>query len=50
MTQLGESTFTTTEEEPEKEKEVRLKVRYSVFFDGTLNNRNNIDAREIRWI
>ncbi len=40
------SSFSTEEEPVEEETEVRVKIRYSVFFDGTLNNRTNTEARE----
>ena len=47
MSQLGESVIQPQPEEPEEEEEVveRVKVRISLFFDGTLNNRINIDQR-----
>ena len=47
MTQTGE---TTAPSEPEpKEEEIQKtpkKIRLALFFDGTLNNRFNIEARE----
>ncbi len=48
MTQFGEGVAVTTiPEDPEETKEKKkIKVRMSVFFDGTLNNRNNTQARE----
>lgn len=48
MTQLGESVFSDSDSEPEeKPEEVKgVKIRFSVFFDGTLNNRANVEARE----
>ncbi|RDH83858.1 MAG: hypothetical protein DIZ80_06905 [endosymbiont of Galathealinum brachiosum] len=47
MTQLGEGVSIPTVDKPEeKEEEIKsVKIRYSVFFDGTLNNKANIDAR-----
>jgi len=47
MTQLGESVSPPeVDKAEEKEEEVKsVKMRYSVFFDGTLNNKTNIDAR-----
>ena len=41
----GELQFQTGEEEPSQPTDKRVKVRCSVFFDGTLNNRTNTDAR-----
>lgn len=48
MTQVGEATATVSDkEEPiQKIKKEKLKIRFSLFFDGTNNNRNNIAARE----
>jgi len=53
MTDIGEGAFSASEEpalEEEKPKEEtkgpRVKVRFCVFFDGTLNNRTNVEARE----
>lgn len=53
MTDINESNFSASEEpasEEEKPKEEeeqnRVKVRFCVFFDGTLNNRTNVEARE----
>ncbi|MFK5891688.1 MAG: DUF2235 domain-containing protein [Pseudomonadota bacterium] len=47
MTQLGEGISIPEVDKPEeKEKEIKsVKIRYSVFFDGTKNNKANIDAR-----
>lgn len=46
MSQVGESSFAPPSEVEEKEEEVKkVKVRISLFFDGTLNNRINIDQR-----
>ena len=45
MSQTGEATAIAVEEEEPKEDEKKIKIRYSVFFDGTLNNRTNIDQR-----
>ncbi len=48
MTQLGESVAVTTipEEKKEESTKEKLKIRFSLFFDGTLNNRSNIAERE----
>lgn len=48
MTQLGESVAVTTIQEEKKKDETKekLKIRFSLFFDGTLNNRSNIAERE----
>lgn len=48
MTQLGESVAVTTipEEKKEQVTKDKLKIRFSLFFDGTLNNRSNIAERE----
>jgi hypothetical protein len=48
MTQMGEAVAVTTipEEQEKKVKKTKLKIRFSLFFDGTLNNRSNIDERE----
>ena len=48
MTEIGEGSASAVikEEVPEK-NEKQISVRCSVFFDGTLNNRANIDARLI---
>lgn len=46
--QQGEGIATTSipeEKEPEIEKQ-KLRIRFSIFFDGTLNNRSNIAERE----
>ncbi len=47
MTQLGEGVSPPEIDKPEeKEEEVKsVKIRYSVFFDGTLNNKTNINSR-----
>ncbi|MDH5354097.1 MAG: DUF2235 domain-containing protein [Gammaproteobacteria bacterium] len=44
---MGESAFVTPPDEVEKKEEEikKVKVRISLFFDGTLNNRINIDQR-----
>ena len=49
MTQMGESSASATiKEELIEDKTVeRIKVRLSVFFDGTLNNRTNTDLLNI---
>ena len=46
--ETGEQVFSDTDTEPEeKEEEVEgIKIRFSLFFDGTLNNRANVEARE----
>ncbi len=48
MTQLGEGIFSdSAPESEEKEQEIKgIKIRFSVFFDGTLNSRANVEARE----
>ncbi|TQV88043.1 T6SS phospholipase effector Tle1-like catalytic domain-containing protein [Aliikangiella coralliicola] len=50
MTQIGESMFVApepTEEKPEEEeKKKKVKLRFSLFFDGTLNNRTNTAERK----
>ena len=49
MAQLGESAFVAVEpEEPkedEQQEEKSVKIRFSLFFDGTCNNRINTDQR-----
>jgi len=48
MTQLNEDSFDSpsiVEEQEVPETVEHIKVRFSVFFDGTLNSRNNIDTR-----
>lgn len=46
MSQVGESSFVPASEPEEKEEEIeKIKIRISLFFDGTLNNRINIDQR-----
>jgi len=47
MSELGETTSIVAEPEQPKEEEKKVKIRYCVFFDGTLNNRTNIDQRLI---
>ncbi|MCP3891123.1 MAG: DUF2235 domain-containing protein, partial [Desulfobulbaceae bacterium] len=43
MTQMNEGMFSEVDEEPAKEKAAnRIKIRFSLFFDGTLNNRTNV--------
>lgn len=44
MTQLGEGiSILTVEEEPvTEENKKKIKIRFSIFFDGTLNNRTNV--------
>ncbi len=52
MTDIGEGAFSASEEsapqeeKPKKDKRRRVKIRFCVFFDGTLNNRTNVEARE----
>lgn len=48
MTQLGEAIAAIfgMDEPKNKIKKEKLKIRFSLFFDGTNNNRNNIAARE----
>jgi len=46
--ELGENSFTAPkqpEETSQEKKQEHVKIRLSVFFDGTLNNRINIDHR-----
>ncbi|NNE62693.1 MAG: DUF2235 domain-containing protein [Gammaproteobacteria bacterium] len=47
MSEFGESAFSPAPEEVEEKQEEtkKVKVRISLFFDGTLNNRINIDQR-----
>ena len=48
MTQVGEAIsalFKEKEPEPDPDK-TGIKIRVALFFDGTLNNRNNIERRE----
>lgn len=45
MSDLGESISIPEPPEEVKEDEKSVKIRFSVFFDGTLNNRTNIDQR-----
>ncbi len=43
MTQINEGNFLPTNEEPvEEEGKNKIKIRFSLFFDGTLNNRTNV--------
>ncbi|MCP4472779.1 MAG: hypothetical protein GY815_19230 [Gammaproteobacteria bacterium] len=45
MTELFETTF-VPEPDPEEDEELeKVNIRCSVFFDGTLNNRTNIEQR-----
>mgnify|MGYP001570046384 CR=1 FL=1 len=46
MTQIGEGVAnpTTETEEPQDDKE-HVKIRFCLFFDGTLNNRTNVEQR-----
>jgi len=50
MTQVGESVAVIApppkEKDPEEKEKKPLKLRMSLFFDGTMNNRMNIEARE----
>ncbi len=48
MTQCGEAVFKPSDEEEPKQEIVKkpLKIRFSLFFDGTLNNRTNVGERE----
>ena len=50
MTQLGESVAIIPpppkEPEPQEQERKPIKLRISLFFDGTMNNRMNIEARE----
>lgn len=48
MSQFGEAFWAIFhKEEPKQEiKKEKLKIRFSLFFDGTLNNRTNIEERE----
>ncbi|WP_086930353.1 T6SS phospholipase effector Tle1-like catalytic domain-containing protein [Agarilytica rhodophyticola] len=50
MTDIGESVHAPQPpeepERPEDDLKSKIKVRFSVFFDGTLNNRDNTGARE----
>lgn len=46
MSQSNQPSFSpTSEAEKKEEKKEKIKVRVSLFFDGTLNNRINIDHR-----
>ncbi|MDF3011959.1 MAG: hypothetical protein K0Q78_163 [Cellvibrio sp.] len=48
MTQIGEAIAALfgMDEPKKKIKKEKLKIRFSLFFDGTLNNRTNIEERE----
>lgn len=49
MTQVGESVFIPQSPRQEKERDEpvqEIKVRVMLFFDGTLNNRTNVEQRE----
>ncbi len=49
MTQVGESVFVPQPPRQEKERDEpvqEIKVRVMLFFDGTLNNRTNVEQRE----
>ncbi|PKF60331.1 hypothetical protein CW745_15410 [Psychromonas sp. psych-6C06] len=50
MTEICEKVAIATppkaEKEPEEKEKKPIKVRLAIFFDGTLNNRTNIEARE----
>lgn len=43
--EIGEGTATYSEPEEPADEVEKITIRFSVFFDGTLNNRTNIDAR-----
>ena len=46
MTQLGESEYTPQDDSDESDDEVKdVSIRLCIFFDGTLNNRTNIEQR-----
>lgn len=49
MSEMGEMAFVAPEpEEPKEPKEIKdetIKIRFSLFFDGTCNNRTNTDHR-----
>lgn len=45
MSDLGEGISIPEPPEEVKEDEKSVKIRFSMFFDGTLNNRTNIDRR-----
>ncbi len=45
MTELFENTFVPEPEPKEDEEQKKVNIRCSVFFDGTLNNRTNIEQR-----
>ncbi len=49
MTQVGESVFvpqSPTQENKQDEPVQEIKIRVMLFFDGTLNNRTNVEQRE----
>jgi len=48
MTQILEAfaSFFSKEEPKQEIKKEKIKIRFSLFFDGTLNNRTNIEERE----
>ena len=48
MTQCGEASFKPSDAEESKQQisKEKLKIRFSLFFDGTLNNATNIAERE----
>lgn len=52
MTQVGEAIAALfgMDDPKKKIKKEKLKIRFSLFFDGTNNNRNNIAAREKKEI
>ena len=46
MTQQGEGISSdSSPDEPDKIEDIGVKIRFSVFFDGSLNNRTNIESR-----
>ncbi len=52
MSELGESAGIIpipddNETPPEEQERKPISIRFSIFFDGTLNNRKNIEAREL---
>ncbi len=46
MTETVETSATTTEEKPRTDGKKPKKIRITLFYDGTLNNRMNIEERE----
>jgi hypothetical protein len=47
MTDIGEGIAPPAKEpEEKKEEKKRIRIRFSLFFDGTLNNRTNVSHRE----